>query len=517
MRVALRLVVVAVVVAVVAVVASVVGGDQPTPSTSSDGPSGGPTPAATTVTSPEPAGRASSGPDDPSSAGTALAATAVDAIAWCLPQRSTIDGSSLVLAVPPDGEPVAATSHPLRRPDEVVAVEVVAGQATTRSVDPPTDALEVGADGGLVAARVSTFPRGPAGTIAGPCPTDLVAEAVIPGMGTADGSSALVAIGNPSDHEVAVAFDLLTPDGRELPDYMQFIPIAPGATTVVFADDVASDREDLAVRVRADDGRVAVTAMRQQPGTTGPVAGRTAVVAPAAPAPSWILPWVATAGDPAAGLGDPGATTGAVDTTLWVANPGTEPATVRVDLTTSDGRVPTGAPVPPVPPDGVVRVDLAADLADLTGDVGAVVISDADTPVVVAAGTEVVAGDTPQRTGIATVTGHPGAATSWVAVGPSGPGRRHLVTITNPGDGPATVAVSAAGGHGAITVSPPGGLAVPPGATTTVEVPAPVGDDPTLAVFVTATTGAVVTSLRSGLSGPGPLDLVHAAAAAPAG
>ncbi|MBY5161937.1 DUF5719 family protein [Salsipaludibacter albus] len=447
---------------------------------------------------------------------TPASPTAPSSDAWfpladCLPPRGNVDRTDLVVAVPGSATgPAEVRVDALREPGPPVTTTIAAGGVATLPVTPPTAAVQVATvdtDVDPVVHQVSRFPRGPAGTVAGPCPTTLVDDVVFPGMTTADGTQATITLANPSDREIVASIELLTPDGPELPGYSQVVPLAPGAATVFFVTDIAPDLADLGVRVRVADGAFAAAAMAARPGGDE-VTGRTWVPAPDGPSPAWVVPWVVTAGDPAAGLADAGQeVAGPVEGWLWIANPGDTAATVDVDLVTSDGLRPLAAPVGPVAPGSVVRVDVGPEVDGITGDVGARVT--ADPGVVVGSGGEVRSGA--DRGGIVAGAGVPEPGSSWVVSGPAGPDRRQLLTVANPDDTAATVDVTMVTDVDGPVSS---GTTVPAGSTATVELP-PTGDATTVTVFVEAPDGAVTTQLRSALTGSGPMDVV-AVQAAPA-
>lgn len=426
--------------------------------------------------------------------------------AFCLPQRGNVGDTRLVLASPPGVEPIEVTAVPLR--DGQGRSATVATDPPTPSVlaiEPATSARQVRWDGAgpVLASQVNTFPRGPAGTVAGPCPTDLVTDVVFPGLTTADGASATITIGNPGDEEVAVAVELLTTDGPEQPGYSQFVPITPGATTVFFVNDIAPDVDDLAVRIHSRYGRFTVSAMQARVPRSDDVAGRTWVVAPDEPATTWLLPWVATADD--AGAGMEGADGNGAPTASWlsVANPGDTPATFTVELLTGSGSQPLELPDQTVGAGSIRRVDVADGLSGLAGDVGMRVTS--DVPVLV--GARSVVRTPSDRTGITAQTAHPAAGDRWVLSGPAAVDRRQVLTVANLDEDSAEVDVEVFTDIGTVAAPDLAGVEVAAGAVRSLALP-PTGDATTVTVVVTTGRGEVVSSLRSAVDGSGPLDLV---------
>lgn len=232
------------------------------------------------------------------------------------------------------------------------------------------DALEVTARGPLAAGlELEQVTRGEGGSSRGlaglrcQAPTT---EAWFVGGTTQVGDSLTLVMANPDDTTALVDIEVWTSDGPADPRPGRGISIN-GRTRAAFGlDQIAPDKEWLAVHVVVQRGRVAAAVRHAR------LDGRT---------PKGVE-WVPQAQPPATVVVVPGLPKGPGRRILMVTNPGLDPTIVSFQLTTSDGQfVPTGLDALEVP----AGTTVATELAPLTDKYPATVK-------VVSAGGPVVAG-----------------------------------------------------------------------------------------------------------------------------
>ncbi len=454
---------------------------------------------------------------------------------YCVPPEGDVARSAIVEAAPPGGErPSRFAESSFRGSGETETGELFPGAGAVQVLEDPSTPVEVRWDDQpMVVSQLVTHDEEPAGEDAGPCVPSVATTWYVPGVTTASGATAQLLVANPFSTEAAVAVDFFTAGGLESPVAVQNVPVPAEGTTTIDLTEVAPQREDLGIRVTARSGRVAVRATQSSVPTINGVLGRSWVGADSATSTTWHLPWVGTAGDGTAGFGDdeesdddeteeptdPDDIEVVVEgeaepgSWLWVANPSSdEVAQLNLSLLTSGGRVVPEVVTPlQVNPEAVARIDLEPFLADLDGDVGAQVVVTNDVPVVVGGGVVVSTGSDVERSGIAVLAGQRSPDTNWSLTGPTGSGRRQLLSVANPTEETSTVSISAWTGATSVRPADLQNLVLAPGQAQTVDLEDLELPGSSFTAFVGVTEGQVTASLRSATDS-GPLGL-----AAPAG
>ena len=243
-------------------------------------------------------------------------------------------------------QPLSATGAPALLPvDRPGQVAVDLGSTLTG------DALEVTARGPLAAGlELEQVTRGEGGSSRGlaglrcQAPTT---EAWFVGGSTQVGDSLTLVMANPDDTPALVDVTAWTSDGPADPRPGRGMVI-PGRRRAAFGlDQIAPDKQWLAVHVVVQRGRVAAAIRHAR------LDGRT---------PKGVE-WIPQAQPPATTVVVPGLPQGPGRRILSVTNPGPDPTVVSVQLTTPDGQfVPTGMDALPVP----AGTTLATELAPLT-------------------------------------------------------------------------------------------------------------------------------------------------------
>lgn len=190
--------------------------------------------------------------------------------------------------------------------------------------------------------RATTGSRRGLASVTCPAPTT---EQWFVGGATTVGAFAELVLVNPGDVPALVDVQVWTSDGPADTGPGKGIPVAARARAVVRLDQLAPDRELLALHVRTTRGQVA-SALRVVRSD-----GRTPL------GTDWVPPTTA----PAREVVVPGLPQGPGRRTALLTNPGTEDATATLALLTGDGEVPL-EPVP-VPAGTSVAVDLSEQLA----------------------------------------------------------------------------------------------------------------------------------------------------------
>jgi hypothetical protein len=250
-------------------------------------------------------------------------------------------------------QPLSARGAPARLPvDEPGQVAVDLGSTLTG------DALEVTARGPLAAGlELEQVTRGEGGSSRGLAGLRCEApktEAWFVGGSTQVGDSLTLVMANPDDTPALVDVVAWTSDGPADPRPGRGISIPPRKRAAFPLDQIAPDKEWLAVHVIVQRGRVAAAIRHAR------LDGRT---------PKGVE-WVPQAQPPAATVVVPGLPKGPGRRILSVTNPGLDPTTVSFHLTTADGQyVPTGMDALEVP----AGTTLATELAPLTDKAAATV------------------------------------------------------------------------------------------------------------------------------------------------
>jgi hypothetical protein len=243
-------------------------------------------------------------------------------------------------------QPLHAHGAPARLPVEKpgqVAVDL--GSTLTG------DALEVTARGPLAAGlELEQITRGEGGSARGlaglRCEAPKTAAWFVGGS-TQVGDSLTLVMANPDDTPALVDVAAWTSDGPADPRPGRGISIPPRTRAAFPLDEIAPDKEWLAVHVLVQRGRVAAAIRHAR------LDGKT---------PKGVE-WVPQAQPPAKTVVVPGLPQGPGRRILSVTNPGLDPTIVSVHLTTPDGQyVPTGMDALEVP----AGTTLATELAPLT-------------------------------------------------------------------------------------------------------------------------------------------------------
>jgi len=191
-------------------------------------------------------------------------------------------------------------------------------------------------------------------------------EAWFVGGSTKAGDAMTLVMANPDDSPALVDVLVWTATGPVDPRPGRGISVPPRTRVAFPLDQVAPDREFLALHVVVQRGRVAAAVRHARLDGLTPKG----------------VEWVPQAQPPATSVVVPGLPQGPGRRILSVTNPGLDPTIVSVQLTTPDGQfVPTGLDALPVP----AGTTLATELAPLTDKTAATVQ-------VVSAGGPVVAG-----------------------------------------------------------------------------------------------------------------------------
>lgn len=299
-------------------------------------------------------------PDSPVTSGTtARAADVIGASAVCPDLRQDRNvlrtRVSAGVAVAAEGvagagsllaQPLSAHGAPARLPiDRPGQVAVDLGSTLTG------DALEVTARGPLAAGlELEQVTRGEGGSARGLAGLRCEApktEAWFVGGSTQVGDSLTLVMANPDDTPALVDVVVWTSDGPADTRPGRGISIPPRKRAAFPLDQIAPDKEWLAVHVIAQRGRVAAAIRHAR------LDGRT---------PKGVE-WVPQAQPPATTVVVPGLPQGPGRRILSVTNPGLDPTIVSLRLTTPDGQyVPPGMDALEVPP----GTTLATELAPLT-------------------------------------------------------------------------------------------------------------------------------------------------------
>ena len=243
-------------------------------------------------------------------------------------------------------QPLSARGAPARLPvDRPGQVAVDLGATLTG------DALEVTARGPLAAGlELEQVTRGEGGSSRGLAGLRCEApktEAWFVGGATQVGDSLTLVMANPDDTPALVDVVVWTSDGPADTRPGRGISIPARKRAAFPLDQIAPDKEWLALHVVVQRGRVAAAVRHAR------LDGRT---------PKGVE-WVPQALPPATTVVVPGLPQGPGRRILSVTNPGLDPTIVSFQLTTPDGQfVPTGMDAREVPP----GTTLATELADLT-------------------------------------------------------------------------------------------------------------------------------------------------------
>src|SRR3954470_4665789 len=243
-------------------------------------------------------------------------------------------------------QPLSAHGAPARLPvDQPGQVAVDLGSTLTG------DALEVTARGPLAAGlELEQITRGEGGSSRGLAGLRCEApktDAWFVGGATQVGDSLTLVMANPDDTPALVDVVAWTSDGPADPRPGRGISIPPRKRAAFPLDQIAPDKEWLAVHVVVQRGRVAAAIRHAR------LDGKT---------PKGVE-WIPQAQPPATTVVVPGLPQGPGRRILSVTNPGLDPTIVSFQLTTPDGQfVPTGMDALEIPP----GTTLATELAPLT-------------------------------------------------------------------------------------------------------------------------------------------------------
>ncbi|GAC1442109.1 MAG: hypothetical protein NVS3B26_03290 [Mycobacteriales bacterium] len=243
-------------------------------------------------------------------------------------------------------QPLSATGAPAKLPiDAPGHVAVDLGSTLTG------DALEVTARGHLAAGlELEQVSRGQGGSSRGLAGLRCEApktDAWFVGGSTRVGDSLTLVMANPDDTPALVDVVAWTSDGPADPRPGRGITIAGRSRAAFALDQIAPDKEWLAVHVVVQRGRVAAALRHARLDGHVPKG----------------VEWVPQAQPPATTVVVPGLPQGPGRRILTVTNPGLDPTIVSVQLTTPDGQfVPTGMDALAVP----AGTTLATELAPLT-------------------------------------------------------------------------------------------------------------------------------------------------------
>ena len=227
---------------------------------------------------------------------------------------------------------------PITRPGEV-AVDLGA------AVD--GDALVVTARGPLAAGlELEQVTRGEGGSERGLAGLRCEAprtEAWFVGGSTKVGDATLLVLANPDDTPAVVDVSVWTGSGAVDPRPGRGITVGARSRTAVPLDEIAPDRDLLALHVVAERGRVAAALRHAR--FDGRIPGG--------------VEWVPQALPPATTVVVPGLPQGPGRRVIQVTNPGLDATVVSLQLTTGDGQfVPTGLDAIEVPPGTTVATDV---------------------------------------------------------------------------------------------------------------------------------------------------------------
>lgn len=285
-----------------------------------------------------------------------------------------------------------------------------------------------------------------------PCATDASDRWYFPAQTTLSNTSAQLYLFNPFPADASVDISADVGEGVRLPGELQGLVVPAGTTRMVNLGDYFQRREQFSVAVEARDGRIvaetaqtlAVPAKGDVPATRG----LRLQLGVSRARSTWIL---------AEGFTGPG-----VGERLIMFNPGSEPASVAVQLT------PFGAAeLPPepfeleVPARRFAQLDLSAETRVPGEGLHSIrVETDAGTPIIVgrvdtisggrkAPSSPEITARPPLSLGTAIGTGTPVAAPLWAATGMVvGPRSESLLAVHNPSAGTVRVSATVIGGSG---------------------------------------------------------------------
>lgn len=439
----------------------------------------------------------------PSTAPPDVAATrtAVSGAWFCVAGRADAENELRTVAATMPGQP---TSSALR-------LDVVAGGETTRGAElevfPGSMHLQpIGpVEGDLaVAARwwrtPSTVGRlwrrnvtgEPAGLLEGACEPDPGTSWFLPGVSTAGGAQARIAVANPFDTDAAIGVTLYTEAGVETPELLKNLAVPARTVRVIELNDHAPERQDLGAVITARAGRVVAEGWQTVDPAVGGVEGVSLAKLANRPAGTWTVPWL------------PG---GDAEVWAWVLNPSERSASLEITVHTPNGGSPLGdmADVS-VPPRTLQRIDLRGVLPEDVPQ-GAVTVTSANgVPIVVSAAT-ITRSEDVARTGFSIQLGETAPDAGWTIVTGSNAGRGEALHLVNPTSSPAVVDVTVAG---PVSVHGPDwlqGLTVPAGTGLDLDLRSSLPDLDIHTIYVVAEEGAVVAGVRA-FGSEGELDLV---------
>ncbi len=303
----------------------------------------------------------------------------------------------------------------------------------------------------------------PAGIVAGACETAVSDTWIIPGLFTSGGAEARVAITNPYRGDASVAIRFLSPDGPETPLALQNVSVAGRDTVEIGINEILPERDDLAMIVEVQAGRVSVEGLQFVRSAIGGIEGASLLRAAPQAAEQWHLPWVAN--------------TGAATSWLWIVNPSEQEAIVELSaLTPQGGTLLDGGDEITLAPEEMRRVDLDASWpAEL--DVAALSVRSDGTPIVVSAGTQIDASNV-QDTALIVQPAVDTLDHVWVVPFLAAAGRDEQLHIANPGSEHAVVDVFLRTAQGELQPTALQEVHVAPGSRTALDLRGqlPLGD-----------------------------------------
>lgn len=417
--------------------------------------------------------------------------TAVSGAWYCAAGRADAENELVGVAATMPGH---ATSSALRL-DVVTAgditrggeLEIFPGSMHLQRIPPAEDDLAIAARWWRTPTTVGRLWRRnvtgePNGLLEGACEPEASTRWYLPGVTTAGGGQARIAVANPFDTDAAIGVALYTEAGIETPELLKNLGVPARSVRVIELNDHAPERQDLGAVVTARAGRVVAEGWQTVDPAVGGVEGVSLAKLAKRPATDWTIPWLAG---------------GDADTWAWVLNPSERAASLEVTVHTPDGGTPLAdmADVS-VPPGSLQRVDLRGVLPEDVAH-GAVTFSSANgVPIVVSTG-HIARSDDVARTGFSTQLGQTAPDAGWTIVTGGNAGRGEALHLVNPTSSPAVVDVTVAGQlsvHGPEWLQD---LTIPAGTGLDLDLRSSLPDLDVHTIWVVADEGAVVAGVRA--------------------
>ncbi len=429
------------------------------------------------------------------------ARTAVSGAWYCAAGRSDVENDLRgIAATLPD----QATSSALRMDvvsggDVVRGAELEAfpGSMHVQPIAPAEDNLAIAARWWRTPAAVGRLwdrrvTGEPGGRLEGACETEASASWYLPGVSTAGGGQARIALANPFEADAAVSVSLYTEAGIETPELLKNLAVPGRSVRIVELNDHAPERQDLGAVITARAGRIVAEGWQTVDPAVGDVDGITLAKLVSQPTTSWTVPWL-QGGD--------------TEAWAWVLNPSDRAAALEITVHTPNGGSPLADMADAsVPPRSLQRVDLRGVLPEDMAQGAVTVASGNGVPIVVSTATVVRSGDV-ARTGFAIQLGEVAPDAGWAIMTGPNEGRNEALHLVNPTASPAVVDVTVVAElsvHGPEAFR---GLTVPAGTALDLDLRSTLPDLGIHTIFVVAEEGAVVAGVRA-FGREGDLDLV---------